>query len=34
MPISIIVDDTTDLSSIHYQIVYFQTTKDNPAIYF
>lgn len=35
MPISIIVDDTTDLSTVHYKIVYFQTMEDNrPVIYF
>lgn len=35
MPISIIVDDTTDLSATHYKIVYFQTIEENrPVIYF
>lgn len=35
MPISIIVDDTTDLSTVHFKIVYFQTIEDNrPVIYF
>lgn len=35
MPISIIVDDTTDLSAVHYMIVYFQTIEENrPVIYF
>lgn len=35
MPISIIVDDTTDAGHIHYKIVYFQTIEDvNPVIYF
>lgn len=34
-PISIIVDGTTDLSTIHYMIVYLQTIEDNmPVIYF
>lgn len=35
MPISIIVDDTTDVKNIHYKIVYFQTIEDvNPVVYF
>lgn len=35
MPISIIVDDTTDAGSIHYKIVYFQTMENTyPVIYF
>lgn len=35
VPISIIVDGTTDSSRIHYLIVYFQTIEnDNPVIYF
>lgn len=35
MPISIIVDDTTDMGNMHYKIVYFQTIEDvNPVIYF
>lgn len=34
-PISVIVDDTTDVSNIHYKIVYFQTIEDvSPVIYF
>lgn len=35
MPISIIVDDSTDAGNIHYKIVYFQTIEEvNPVIYF
>lgn len=35
VPISIIIDGTTDSSRIHYLIVYFQTMEnDNPMIYF
>lgn len=35
MPISLIVDDTTDVGNIHYKIVYFQTIEEvNPVIYF
>lgn len=35
MPISVIVDDSTDAGNIHYKIVYFQTIEDfNPVIYF
>lgn len=35
MPISIIVDDTTDAGNIHYKIIYFQTVEvANPVIYF
>lgn len=35
MPISIIVDDSTGLLTVHYKIVYFQTIEDNsPVIYF
>lgn len=34
-PISLIVDDTTDMSNNHFKIVYFQTIEDtNPVIYF
>lgn len=34
-PISLIVDDTTDMGNIHYKIVYLQTIEDtNPVIYF
>lgn len=35
MPISIIVDDTTDVKNVHFKIVYFQTIEVvNPVIYF
>lgn len=35
MPISVIVDDTTDAGNIHYKIVYFQTIEEySPVIYF
>lgn len=35
MPISIIVDDSTDAGNIHYKIIYFQTIEAvNPVIYF
>lgn len=35
MPISVIVDDTTDAGNVHYKIVYFQTVEDvSPVIYF
>lgn len=35
MPISIIIDDTTDVKNNHYKVVYFQTIEEvNPVIYF
>lgn len=35
MPISIIIDDSTDVGNVHYKIVYFQTIEvANPVIYF
>lgn len=35
MPISIIVDDSTDAGNVHYKIVYFQTIEVvSPLIYF
>lgn len=35
MPISIIIDDTTDAGNNHFKIVYFQTIEEtNPVIYF
>lgn len=35
MPISIIIDDTTDAGNVHFKIVYFQTIENsNPVIYF
>ncbi|XP_031639159.1 E3 SUMO-protein ligase KIAA1586-like, partial [Contarinia nasturtii] len=35
MPISIIIDDSTDAGNVHFKIVYFQTIEsDRPVIYF
>lgn len=35
MPISIIVDDITDVKNVHYKVVYFQTIEEvSPVIYF